>query len=94
MHVTYCTCTDIPIDESGVDDSSLLSPDHDSPSSHSIYRPVLVDIPRFQKLMEQHEQSGDTREDGSPLVNSGTQSTNGIHVELSCFSSPVGRASA
>ena len=27
--------------------------------------------------MEQHEESGDTREDGSPLINSGSQPTNG-----------------
>ena len=39
-------------EESGLEGSSLLSPDPPSPPPPS-YRPAVVDLPRFQRLVEQ-----------------------------------------
>ena len=56
--MAYYVLAELAIDESGLEDSSLLTSDQHSPpspSSHpqSTYRPAMVDIPRFQKLVEQ-----------------------------------------
>ena len=62
--VAYCVLAELAIDESGLEDSSLLTSDQHSPPSpsshpHPTYCPTMVDIPRFQKLVEHH---GEMRE--------------------------------
>ena len=89
------------IDESGLDDSSLLFPNQHSPATpsshpHSAYHPAVVDIPRFQKLVEQHwepavgkqrwegggeSEEGGMKEEGAPQTTSNeTRHTRGTHT--------------
>ena len=62
--MVYGVLAELAIDESCLEDSSLLTSDQHSPPSpsshpHSTYCPTMVDIPRFQKLVEQR---GEMRE--------------------------------
>ena len=81
------TCThnaDFSIDESGLEDSSLLSTDQHSSAvpPSSTYRPVL-DIHRFQKLVEQkqEEDGGERREEETAqTASTGAQHNTGTNI--------------